>query len=121
MLHLAGKRHWYAARLEHTGRRSGNRYATPVVARPIFGGFAVPLPYGTEVDWLRNVQAAGGGELQVGGARYRVRAPRVVPTAQIASELSPLYRLAARVYAFPCWLVVDATAVDEAGETRTCR
>ena len=55
----------------------------------------------------------GGGELRVGGARYRVRAPRVVPTAQVIAELSPLYRLAARVYDFPGWLVVDAIGVGE--------
>jgi hypothetical protein len=86
---------------------------TPAVAQPVAGGFAVPLPYVTEVDWLRNIQAAGPVELQVGGDRYHVRAPRVVPTAQIAAQLSPLYRLAARVYAVPGWLVVDASAADE--------
>lgn len=109
MLRMAGRRHWYAARLEHVGRTSGRRYATPVVARPLPGGFAVPLPYGVHVDWLRNVQAARGADLQVRGERFVLKAPRVVPTDQIAAELSPLYRLAARVYDFPGWLVVDAT------------
>ena len=32
MLHLAGRRHWYAAVIRHTGRKSGKSYATPVVA-----------------------------------------------------------------------------------------
>ena len=45
VLHLAGRRHWYAARLEHVGWRTGRRYATPVVAQPVHGGFAIPLPY----------------------------------------------------------------------------
>ncbi len=31
MLRLAGRRHWYAARLEHLGRRTGHVYAIPVV------------------------------------------------------------------------------------------
>ena len=91
MLHLAGKRHWYAARLEHTGRRSGNRYATPVVARPIFGGFAVPLPYGTEVDWLRNVLAAGTATLRSGGVRYGVTEPRIIDAGEAFTQVSPAY------------------------------
>lgn len=36
----------------------------------------------------------------------------VVPTAKIAAQLSLLYRLTARVYAFPGWLVVDASPAD---------
>ena len=32
MLHLAGKRYWYASVIEHTGRQSGRRYSTPIVA-----------------------------------------------------------------------------------------
>jgi deazaflavin-dependent oxidoreductase (nitroreductase family) len=110
MLRLAGRRHWYAARLEHVGRSSGRSYATPVVAQPLPGRFAVPLPYGVNVDWLRNVQAAGGAELQVRGEHFVLRAPRVVPTAEIADELSPMYRLLSRVYAFPGWMVADASA-----------
>ena len=46
MLRLAGRPHWYAARLEHVGRRSGRGYATPVVALPVRDGFAIPLVYG---------------------------------------------------------------------------
>ena len=78
MLHLAGRPHWYAARLEHVGRRSGKRYATPVVALPVDGGFAIPLPYGPDVDWRRNLQAAGSGILQVNGVRHPIRDPRIV-------------------------------------------
>ncbi|RXS80310.1 nitroreductase, partial [Geobacillus sp. PK12] len=47
MLRLAGKRYWYAAVLRHTGRRSGKRYATPVVVERTANGFIIPLPYGT--------------------------------------------------------------------------
>ena len=32
MLHLAGKRYWYASVIEHTGRQSGKQYSTPIVA-----------------------------------------------------------------------------------------
>jgi phenylacetate-CoA ligase len=116
MLGLAGRRHWYAARLEHRGRRSGRRYATPVVARAVGDGFAVPLPYGTAVDWLRNVQAAGQAQLQVGGERYAVSDPRIVETSELASALSPVYRRASRLYGIRSWLVLAASPGTVSGE-----
>lgn len=92
MLHLAGRRHWYAARLEHVGRRSGQPYATPVVARAVPGGFAVPLPYGRHVDWRLNLLATGRGVLVVDGTRYTVTAPRTVPAAQVVDTFTPYWR-----------------------------
>ncbi|WP_179956878.1 hypothetical protein [Amycolatopsis anabasis] len=59
MMRLAGRRHWYAAAIRHTGRRTGKEYATPVVAVRAGDGFIVPLPYGTGVNWLRDVLASG--------------------------------------------------------------
>ncbi len=108
MLRLAGRRHWYAARLEHLGRRTGHVYATPVVAKPVTVGFAVPLPYGTSVDWLRNVEAAGRAWLQVGGERYRVAEPRIVPVAEIEAQLPALYRRPRQRSMIPEWLVLTA-------------
>jgi hypothetical protein len=58
MMRFAGRKYWYAAVIEHTGRRSGAKYATPVGALPVAGGFLLPLSYGTHVDWLQNILAA---------------------------------------------------------------
>jgi hypothetical protein len=44
MLRLAGKRFWYASVVEHTGRRSGKSYSTPVVADLVGGDVIIPLP-----------------------------------------------------------------------------
>ena len=112
MLRVAGGAHWYAARLEHRGRRSGRTYLTPVVARPVPGGFAVPLPYGTGVDWLRNLQASGRGTLLVKGRRYIVTQPRVVPTVAIAGDIGAPYRWMSHLYAIRCWLVVAVEPVN---------
>jgi len=109
MLHLAGRPHWYAARLEHIGRRSGRRYATPVVALPVEGGFAIPLPYGVDVDWRRNLQAAGSGVLQVGGTRHTIRDLRIVALEDVPG-LPPYWRALSRVYSIREWLVVTAAA-----------
>lgn len=43
----------------HIGRRSGNLYETPIWVFPKAGGFVIALTYGPEVDWYRNVLAAG--------------------------------------------------------------
>ena len=87
MMRLAGRRYWYASAIHHRGRRSGREYATPVVADVIKGGFLIPLPYGTEVDWLRNVLAARQATLDVHGKTVTVGEPRVLPADQVLSLL----------------------------------
>lgn len=47
------------ALVRHIGRRSGKSYETPVIVVPIDEGFILALTYGPEVDWYRNVVAAG--------------------------------------------------------------
>ena len=76
MMNLAGRKHWYAAVIRHTGRRSGKSYATPVVADRVADGFILPLPYGTGVDWLRNVLAAGRATVTVGRRDVRCHRAR---------------------------------------------
>ncbi len=117
MLHLAGRRHCYAARLEHTGRRSGRAYATPVVARPVPGGFAVPLAYGRDVDWRHNLGATGRGVLVVDGVRYAVTSPRTVPAAEVTGALTPYRRRMLR--GIPEYLVLTAEAAPAPGRAAT--
>ncbi|MFI7545669.1 nitroreductase family deazaflavin-dependent oxidoreductase [Actinoplanes sp. NPDC049599] len=89
MLLLAGRRYWYAAALHHIGRRSGRAYTTPIVAQPVAGGgFVIPLPYGTGVDWLRNIRAAGQANIDVHGHHYVITDPRIAD-AQEAFPLIP--------------------------------
>jgi deazaflavin-dependent oxidoreductase (nitroreductase family) len=95
MLVLAGRRHWYAAVIRHSGRKSGTSYATPVVADRVAGdGFILPLPYGTGVDWLRNVLAAGTATITVGGQTYDVTEPEIIDAATAGLQLSPRRRRA---------------------------
>lgn len=92
MLTMAGRRHWYAAVLRHVGRRTGRPYATPVVAVPVNGGFIVPLPYGEEVDWLRNAVAAGRADIQFQGESFEVGAPVLLDAAQALPVLDERHR-----------------------------
>jgi hypothetical protein len=87
VLRLAGRRYAPIAVVRHAGRRSGRRYATPVVAFPTHGGFVISLPYGSGVSWCRNVLAGarrpwGGGH--GAGRRRRGAAAPDRPTAHPA-------------------------------------
>lgn len=88
MLLLAGRKYWYAAVIRHTGRRSGKNYATPVVADRVADGFVIPLPYGTHVDWLRNVRSSGQATITVGGQTYDVVEPKIIDMATAGPQLS---------------------------------
>lgn len=46
--------------VRHVGRRSGQPYETPIIVSPVADGFVIELTYGPEVDWHKNVLAAGG-------------------------------------------------------------
>jgi len=61
----------------HRGRRSGREYRTPVEVFGAQDGFIVALTYGADTDWLRNIQAAGGGLLRTRGLTFQVSEPRV--------------------------------------------
>ncbi|MCL1872235.1 MAG: serine hydrolase [Promicromonosporaceae bacterium] len=62
--------------IEHQGRRSGRTYRTPVIAGRAPAGVVVELTYGPQVQWYRNVVAAGGCVVGRGGHRWRGGGPR---------------------------------------------
>lgn len=92
MLRLAGRRHWYASVIEHTGRRTSTIHRTPVVALHVADGFVIPLPYGTHTDWLQNAMASRRAVIISHGERHDVKDPHVVESAETATEL-PARRL----------------------------
>ncbi|MFL5628288.1 MAG: nitroreductase family deazaflavin-dependent oxidoreductase [Ktedonobacteraceae bacterium] len=47
--------------IRHVGRRSGKPYEAVIMVWPLGEGFVIALTYGPEVDWYRNMLAAGGG------------------------------------------------------------
>ena len=89
MMRFAGRKHWYASVIEHTGRRSGKHYATPVVVEQVPEGFVIPLPYGARVDWLRNVVAAGHANIRAHGQSYRVVQPEIISAEVATRQLRP--------------------------------
>ena len=71
--HLAG--HGWFVEVEHRGRRSGTTFHTPLMAFRNGSTVTVALTYGPDVDWLRNVRAAGGARMHVGRALVTLGAP----------------------------------------------
>ena len=63
--------------VRHVGRRSGRRYRTPVNLFPTDGGFTIALTYGTGADWVRNVLAAGGCEIETRGRAFACTSPQI--------------------------------------------
>jgi deazaflavin-dependent oxidoreductase (nitroreductase family) len=79
VLKAAGRRHVKAAaQIRHRGRKSGTFYNTPVGARRVGDQFLIPLTFGTDSDWARNVRAAGECEIRWRGEDHLAAAPEVV-------------------------------------------
>lgn len=71
------------AAVEHRGRKSGKTYTTPVaIVGSTPDALYIGLPWGPRTDWVRNLQAAGGGRLRWKGATYAVSEPVLVGKAE---------------------------------------
>lgn len=77
--------------LEHVGRRSGKPYRTPLTVfnAEVDGkpGVAILLSYGPDRDWLKNLNAAGGGTMRRHGKTFGVANPRTVTKEEAASHV----------------------------------
>jgi deazaflavin-dependent oxidoreductase (nitroreductase family) len=76
--------------LEHIGRKSGKTYRTPLNVFSTDEGVAIMLTYGPDRDWLKNLDAAGGGRLQRYGRTFAVTEPRLVTKAEAAVHVTGL-------------------------------
>ena len=94
--------------VHHVGRKSGRHYRTPVVAFRTAGGFVVPMTYGRDVDWARNLVTAGGCQIQQMGRRFATRNPRVVDGRVAAPFLPAVVRPALVAARLPGFVLLDA-------------
>ncbi|HYX99195.1 MAG TPA: nitroreductase family deazaflavin-dependent oxidoreductase [Mycobacterium sp.] len=82
--------------LEHVGRRSGKPYRTPlnVFDAEVDGkpGVAILLSYGPDRDWLKNLNAAGGGRMRRHGKTFGVSNPQTVTKEQAAPHVTGVGR-----------------------------
>lgn len=66
------------ALLTHEGRRSGHTYSTPINVFRSGDYYLFALTYGSNVDWLKNVLAAGECHMRTRGRVVRLVEPEVI-------------------------------------------
>jgi deazaflavin-dependent oxidoreductase (nitroreductase family) len=78
--------------VRHVGRTSGREYRNPVSAYPLGDGFVIPVLYGTQSQWVRNIMAAGRFTLRTKGRDYQLERPEIIPPAQAMAAYPALLR-----------------------------
>jgi len=99
----------------HVGRNSGRAYRTPVVAFSSREGFVVPMTYGRDVDWARNIVRAHGCELERLGRRVTLRNPRIVNLESAEPRLPAALRPFFRMADFPGFVLLDEATKNSHG------
>lgn len=64
--------------LTYRGRRSGRTYRTPMNAFRIGDHYVFALTYGADVDWVKNVFAAGGCTMRTRRRDVRLVEPELI-------------------------------------------
>ena len=60
----------------HLGRRSGQSYRTPVNVFRRGDDYVFALTYGADVDWIKNVEAAGACDIECRGRTIHLVEPQ---------------------------------------------
>jgi deazaflavin-dependent oxidoreductase (nitroreductase family) len=76
--------------VEHVGRRSKRVYRSPVNLFRSGDRYVIALTYGRESQWVRNVLAAGGCEIETVGRRVRLADPEIVHDPSRAFVPAPI-------------------------------
>jgi deazaflavin-dependent oxidoreductase (nitroreductase family) len=115
---LAGRRRFpMAAQLRHTGRSSGRPYVTSVGARISGDAAVIPLTFGNQSDWSKNVRAAGGCSIRVNGQDYQATEPeflyRQAAGPLLAETFSPVVRASFRMLGISQYLTLRVVPVGD--------
>lgn len=82
------------ATLSVAGRHTGERHKVPVIPVEVGGRRYLVSPYG-ESDWVRNLRAAGAGQLRIRGEDEAVTAAQV-PVADRAAIIAAYRQVAGK-------------------------
>lgn len=69
--------------LTHVGRRSGRIYRTPINLFRRGGDYLFFLTYGSDVQWVKNVLAAGHCSVETGGRVVELIGPEVITDPEL--------------------------------------
>jgi len=78
---------WIILLLEHTGRKSGLRHATPLQYEIIDGLYYVGAARGTKADWYRNILVNPQVRVKVGRLAFDGLAEPITESAQVIAFL----------------------------------
>jgi deazaflavin-dependent oxidoreductase (nitroreductase family) len=73
--------------VHHVGRKSGVERTTPVNMFRDGDRYVIPLTYGRDSQWVKNVLAAGELDLATRGKRVRLDNPRVVQDGRVPAPV----------------------------------
>jgi len=93
--------------VEPTYEEGVGSYRTPVVAFRSRGRFVVPMTYGRDVDWARNIVNAHGCQIEQMGRRFTASNARVVDFETAEPELPGAVRAAFRTANLPGYVLLD--------------
>lgn len=85
------------AMLTHVGRTSGRVYRTPINIFRSGDHYLFALTYGSNVDWVKNVHAAGGCVMRSRGRDIQLREPEVIVDPELRLMPWPLAPLLGRL------------------------
>lgn len=74
---VAGHLPWFCI-LRYRGRKSGKAYRTPMNVFRGDGAWIFALTYGSDVQWVKNVLAAGGCDIETRGRMVRLEGPELI-------------------------------------------
>lgn len=107
MLGFAGRRYVPYGLVRHVGRRSGRTYDTPVLVGTTEDRVVVPLIYGADTDWCRNVRAAGECTVAWQGRAVEATSPRLVGPGDVQGAFPGWVRWATGVAGAEQYLALD--------------
>ena len=81
-LKISGRRLRAYSIVKHVGRRSGREYANPASAYPLGDGFVIPILYGRDSQWVRNVFDTGQVTVVTHGREHALQRPEIISTTK---------------------------------------
>ncbi len=106
-----------AAVVRHRGRTSGREYETPVMAVPVDDGFVIPLALGTDADWYKNVEAAGGAVIVSEGETVDVDSPEIIDATAAQAFVPEDAQKMASFFGVEDYLKLHAASKDNVGSS----
>ena len=82
--------------ISHVGRTSGRIHRTPINVFRRGDHYVVALTYGSDVDWVKNVLAAGGCEMRTRNRDVRLIEPELIVDPALRL-MPPVLRLVGRL------------------------